>query len=153
MRSREAWLAAMAAVLACKRDATDAPAVVREAPSASASAQPADTGAIAGRVVQLPAVGISVLSSSDPRDPPVLQTQLHSRARTCAASVVKRDPTLHGDITLQIGIDAHGNVTHVNVESSFDEPAGACLRGSSRSIKFAEGTARAVRVIVRFQTT
>src|SRR5438105_4168439 len=43
MRSREAWLAAMAAVLgvsdvACKKDATDAPATVREVASASASA-------------------------------------------------------------------------------------------------------------------
>jgi hypothetical protein len=49
MRTREAWLAAMAAVLgvsdgACKKDdSVDAPAAVREVPSASASASVAAT--------------------------------------------------------------------------------------------------------------
>jgi hypothetical protein len=68
MRSREAWLAAMAAVLgvsdgACKKDATDAPAAVREVTSVAASAS-APALIVAASASEVASVSVSPSASA-----------------------------------------------------------------------------------------
>ncbi len=78
MRSREAWLAAIAATLgvsdACKRDATNAPAAVREVPSVSASASvaasaPSETASTDPIASAVPSTSASTASTASAKPP------------------------------------------------------------------------------------
>ena len=101
-----------------------------------------------------PVVAVMLRSTADEKDTTTLQAQLRPRLRNCASTTAKRDPNLHGELTLQIAIDAHGGVTNVDVEGySIDETTVQCMRSAARSTKFAEGAARRVRVVIRLQAS
>ena len=242
VRSRDAWLATIAAVLgaselACKKDAVDGPAAVREVPSASAyaSASPPIVGSAEGGTTQFGSVAASAPSDTasaaasasaapsasaaskgmteremalaiasvlgpppptsssiglgtigigrvehnacgvgrvnpscgamPPRREPqatinvqllggseddrrTVQTNIRARMQRCAGNAVANDPNTHGDTTLQVAIDDHGTVTHVDAQGALPEGVTACMKSSARTVKFAEGAARTIRFIV-----
>lgn len=85
-------------------------------------------------------------------DQRTLQSQLRTRLRSCANNAAKRDPTTHGDLTLQLAIDAHGSVTQVDAESStIDGGFLQCMRSATRATRFPEGAARTIHVLIRVQ--
>jgi hypothetical protein len=79
---------------------------------------------------------------------------LRARMRSCAIDAATNDPDTHGDVQLELAIDAQGVVTHVNASpqgNALAQSVVACMRGSARSVTFVAGAARTVRVLVRVE--
>jgi hypothetical protein len=112
-----------------------------------ARVNPACGASPAPRDVQ-PNVNIQLLGSDNADDRRVVQTNLRARVRSCALNAVKNDPNTQGDVVMNIEIDAHGAVTNVDSQGALAAGATTCMKSAARNVKFAEGTARTIRVHV-----
>ncbi|HEX4517289.1 MAG TPA: hypothetical protein VH054_27275, partial [Polyangiaceae bacterium] len=105
-------------------------------------------GATSARHDVQPNVNVQLLGSDNADDRRVVQTSLRPRLRSCALNAAKNDPNTQGDVVMNIAIDAHGAVTNVDSQGALAAGATACMNGAARNAKFAEGTARIIRVHV-----